>query len=157
MLEFLNVGISLCEISDVFSASDPRFTKLECQLDGCYRWTVGVISGHFLPFKKLINCFLSPIGSWILTWKYLFVSSPITISSSSSHDTDLSEEMDNPSCDCYNVVPISEESTSTPQCPTAATIHYLAIDWHPESLATSLSVGYFTLTCNVDETAPHSM
>lgn len=34
LLDFLNVGISLSEIWEVFSASDPRFAELACHLGG---------------------------------------------------------------------------------------------------------------------------
>ena len=53
MLDFLNVGISFCEISYVLSVFNPRFARLECQskellgtLVGISRWAWGFKFGR---------------------------------------------------------------------------------------------------------------
>ena len=105
-------------------------------------------------FKKSINCLLSFDGSWVLTWEYLFLSSSMRTFSNPSHETEQSEETSNSGCDYYKTDLISNELTSDTWWLTIATIHYMAIAWHPTSSATPSSVGYFNFTCKVEDTAP---
>ena len=105
-------------------------------------------------FKKSTNYFLSSIGSWVPTWKYLSTFPSMTTFSNSSHDTEQSEESGKLSYDFYKTGSVSKGLTLGARWLTAATKHCLATAWHPTSSATPSLVGYFNFTCRVEEIAP---
>lgn len=104
-------------------------------------------------FKKFTNFSLSSSGSLVLIWKYLSSSFPMTILSSSSHDTKESKEDSNTSNDCYEVGVDSNEPTLDAWCLITATIHCVVITWHPSNSPTPSSVGYFNFTYKVEDMA----
>ena len=111
-----------------------------------------------LFLKKTNNFSFSTRGNYVPIWKYLSLFELRTIFSSSSHCAlifaVLFETSGTLTVDCYKTRLELRRFTYRDWCLIAATIHCLAMVWHPTSSPTRPSVRYFTLISKVKEIAP---